>query len=129
MALRKKSPYSEFFWSVFSRIWTEYSETRSISPYSVRMKENKDQKNSKYGHFSCSEGFIFQLKCCFKSILGKSPIFLSAESFLLVLEMKHFLKCHFSKKLSQCKKKYWLHVWKDIFRNCMFLSCHVRVSE
>ena len=25
-----------------------------ISPYSVRMRENTDQKNSEYGHFSCS---------------------------------------------------------------------------
>ena len=24
----------------------------SISPYSVRMRENMDQNNSKYGHFS-----------------------------------------------------------------------------
>ena len=29
-------------------------EIRSISPYSVRMRDNTDQKNSKYGHFSCS---------------------------------------------------------------------------
>ena len=34
--LRKKCPYSEFFWSVFSRIWTEYGEILSISLYSVR---------------------------------------------------------------------------------------------
>ena len=33
-----------FFWSVFSRIWTEYGEIRSISLYSVRMRENTDQK-------------------------------------------------------------------------------------
>ena len=33
-----------FFWSVFSCIWTEYGEIRSISPYSVRMWENTDQK-------------------------------------------------------------------------------------
>ena len=26
-----------------------------ISPYSVRMRENMDQKNSEYGHFSCSD--------------------------------------------------------------------------
>ena len=25
-ALREKYPYSEFFWFVFSRIWTEYTE-------------------------------------------------------------------------------------------------------
>ena len=32
------------FWSVFSRIWTEYREILRISPYSVRMQENTDQK-------------------------------------------------------------------------------------
>ena len=44
---REKCPYSELFWSVFSRIRTEYR----ISPYSARMRENTDQNNSKYGHF------------------------------------------------------------------------------
>ena len=34
-----------FFWSAFSRIWTEYGELRSISLYSVRMRENTDRKN------------------------------------------------------------------------------------
>ena len=43
-ALHEKCPYSEFFWSPFSRILL----------YSVRMWKNKDQKNSKYGHFSRS---------------------------------------------------------------------------
>ena len=50
-ALREKCLHSEFFWSVFPRIRTEYGEIRSISPYSVRMWENTDQKNSEYGHF------------------------------------------------------------------------------
>ena len=50
--LRKKFPYSGFFWSVVSRIWTEYGEIQSISPYSARMPENTDQKNSEYEHFS-----------------------------------------------------------------------------
>ena len=31
IALRKKYPYSELFWSAFSHIWTEYGEIRSIS--------------------------------------------------------------------------------------------------
>ena len=48
MTLRKKCPYSELFWSAFSRIQPEY-------PYSVGMQENADQNNSKYGHFSRSE--------------------------------------------------------------------------
>ena len=54
ITLRKKCPYSKLFWSVFSRIRTEYREIRSISPYSVQMRENTDQNNSNYGHFSCS---------------------------------------------------------------------------
>ena len=30
--VREKCPYSEFFWSVFSRIWTEYGEISVFSP-------------------------------------------------------------------------------------------------
>ena len=33
-----------YFWSLFSRIRTEYREILCISPYSVRMQENTDQK-------------------------------------------------------------------------------------
>ena len=49
--LRKKCPYLEFFCSVFSLIQTEYGEIRHVSRYSVRMRENTDQKNSEYRHF------------------------------------------------------------------------------
>ena len=52
MSLRKICPYSELFWSVFSRIWTEYGEILRISPYSVRMRENADYNKSEYGHLS-----------------------------------------------------------------------------
>ena len=45
MELREKCPNTEFFWSLFSHIRTEYGELLSISPYSVRMRENTDQKN------------------------------------------------------------------------------------
>ena len=62
ITLREKCPYSGFFWSVFSCLRTEYGEMRSFSPYSVRIRENTDQKNSEYGHFSRSVSFskIFQ---------------------------------------------------------------------
>ena len=49
-----KVPYSEFFWSLFSAIWTEYGEIQSVSKYSVQMWENKDKKNFQYGRFSRS---------------------------------------------------------------------------
>ena len=52
LSLSEKCPYSKFFWSVFSRIPTEYGKILRISPYSVRVLESTDQKNSKYGHFS-----------------------------------------------------------------------------
>ena len=56
ISLRKKCRFSELFWSAFSRIRTEYGEI--LRPYSVRMQENADQNNSKYGHFPCSIYFI-----------------------------------------------------------------------
>ena len=46
--LREKCPYLELFWSTFSRIRAEYGE---ILRYSLRMRDNTDQKNSEYGHF------------------------------------------------------------------------------
>ena len=36
----------KLFWSAFYRIWTEYEEIHRNSPYSVRMRENADQKIS-----------------------------------------------------------------------------------
>ena len=61
--LREKCPFSKLFWSAFSRILTEYEEILCISPYSVHMRENADQNNSKYGHLllsatSSCENFI-----------------------------------------------------------------------
>ena len=44
-----------FFWSVFSRIRTEYGKILRISPYSVRIQENTDQKKLVFGHFSRSD--------------------------------------------------------------------------
>ena len=49
--MRKNCSHSEFFWSLFSRIPTEYS---------VQIREKTDQKNSEYGHlFGHSSGFLF----------------------------------------------------------------------
>ena len=59
--LYKKCPYSELFWFLFSHIRTEYGEIPSISLYSVQMRENTDQNNSEYGHFSRSTSKIILL--------------------------------------------------------------------
>ena len=52
--MREKCQYLGLFWSTFSRIRTEYREIRSISQYSVRMRENADQNSSEYGHLLIS---------------------------------------------------------------------------
>ena len=38
-SLPEKCPYSELFWSVFSRIRTEYGDLLCKPPYSVQMQE------------------------------------------------------------------------------------------
>ena len=74
-SLRKKCSYSELFWSAFSRIQTEYAEIRSISPYSVQMRENADQNNSEYGHFSRCDSV--------NVVLNINPIFLSKHYYII----------------------------------------------
>ena len=44
-AFGKSGQIRSFFWSVFPRIWTDYGEILRTSPYSVRIRENTDQKN------------------------------------------------------------------------------------
>ena len=55
-SLPKKCSCSEFFWSVFSRIWTKYRDLLSKCSYLVQIWENTDQKISENGHFLCSNG-------------------------------------------------------------------------
>ena len=49
--------------SAFYRIQIEYVEILRISPHSVRMRGNRDQNNSGYGHFLRSIEASFQQKC------------------------------------------------------------------
>ena len=60
-SLRKKCPYLELFWSVFSRIQTEYGEILRISAYSDRMRKNAEQNNSECVHFLRSAFCYIQL--------------------------------------------------------------------
>ena len=60
-ALGKKSLYLELLWSAFSRIRIEYGEIRSISPYSVQLRENADENSSEYVHIlRCVESREYQ---------------------------------------------------------------------
>ena len=42
--LREGRQYSEFYWSLFFHIWTEYREILRMSQYSIRMRKHLDQK-------------------------------------------------------------------------------------
>ena len=44
ISLREKCPNTEFFLARIFRIRSEYGEILRISPYSVRMREDRDQK-------------------------------------------------------------------------------------
>ena len=75
-----------------SRIQIEYGEIRSISPYSVRMLENADQKNSKYGHFSCNATHHYEWtnnKVSFSS--SPQPFTQSIQSSRLISKSRHHL--------------------------------------
>ena len=82
---REKRPYSELFWFTFSRIRTEYGEI----PYSVRMRENVDQNNSKYGHFLHNVNNRWYKLICFNVERKKSTLLLAA--FLMTIKVyKHW---------------------------------------
>ena len=51
--IKKRFWIRSFFWSVFSRIRTEYGEIIRISPYSVRLQESSDQKKLRYTSRAC----------------------------------------------------------------------------
>ena len=61
--MREKCPYSEFFWTLFSSIRTEYGDLLCKSTHSVRMQENTNQKNSEYGHFLHSAFCTYVFLC------------------------------------------------------------------
>ena len=55
----KSTRIRSIFWSVFSCIQTEYGEILRISPYSVRMRENTDQKKLRiWTHFTQCTRFL-----------------------------------------------------------------------
>ena len=82
---------------------------RSISIYSVRMRENADQNNSEYGHFSRSVYIYCPLETARK--------------------IKFSIK-DFSSKYDQIRRK--LRIWSHILEKSLmenFIFCAVRVSE
>ena len=53
---------SEFIWFVFSRTWTEYGERLCISPHSIRMRENAEQKKPRIRTFFTQYPFLYMIR-------------------------------------------------------------------
>ena len=69
-----------FFWSVFSRIWTGNGDLLGNSPYSVRIRENLDQKISVFGHFhTVSNSSIYLLVITIQFRFACGDILLNRE--------------------------------------------------
>ena len=109
--LREKCPYSELFCSVFSRIRIESGEILCISPYSVRMRENTDQNNSEYRHFSavlvclllnlnkyCPQFIAFQkyIKINVKNLQTKVKTAMATLAIFIMMTVKIVIRSNFS---------------------------------
>ena len=112
--LRKKCPYSKLVWSVFPRIRTEYGEIRSISAYSVHMRENTDQNHSEYRHFLRCVSDIVELneksENLTKQMLVSSKNLLHNTAQKIKFSIKDFLSkcdqvCRFLRTWSHLLKK------------------------
>ena len=71
--IEARCPYSEFSWSIFSRILTEHGE------YSVRMRENTDQKISEYGNFTRGENSTVTLTISHTKSLQKNLLEINSQ--------------------------------------------------
>ena len=111
--MRKKSPYSEFFWPVFFCIWTDYEDLPCKSPYSIRMRENRNQESSECGHlYSASIYTGFELKTSLRTtrtLSNYALLFLS-----LLMSFFFFVFCHervdFKSDLIICNNKLFAYL-------------------
>ena len=96
--LREKCPKIwSFFYFVFSRIRTEYGETRSISPYSVRMRENKLRIWTLFTQSHSSK--LHWIKAFLLISLSHSKLSRKLSSHLKKRDINHSRRQHFFKNL------------------------------
>ena len=99
LSLREKCSYSEFFWSLFPRIRTEYGEIRSISLYS----------------FECGKiRTLFNQCIClsqFWQILSKITVYVDFIFSKFAFLTSKFTKC----KFLQIILKKFIKFWRTLF--------------
>ena len=90
-----------FFWSIFFCIWLEYEDLLRKSLYSVGIRENMDQKNSVFGHFSpawfddFNQFWILLLNLC--EIIFKNARYVFGTSNQLLKSFESSLQCSLKK--------------------------------
>ena len=94
-----------FFWSVFSRIRTEYRDLRSKSPYLVRIRETQTRKTSVLDTFHKVRAFIsliFHLRGAYSFRIRvqhlqkfKNPFASGETDWVLNLTLREFTKFSF----------------------------------
>ena len=91
------------FWSVFSRMWTEYEQILRICPFSVRIRENTDHRNSGYGYFSRNDNDSKNrmVEKILKKFIVVILIFFSCKSTFWMVSAKTKTKYYFLKKTKQ----------------------------
>ena len=111
LLLREKCPYSEFFWSLFSRIQTEYGEIWCISPYSAQTQENTKQKNSEYG---LSSGHASHHSLWTLVVLYKSTSFVWLNKACYIAK-KSLLKSIFPSSVPTSSSRK-IYLWQSVAR-------------
>ena len=118
--MRKKCPYSEYFWSLFSFIRTEYGDLHSRSPYSVRMRKNKDQQKTPNSDTFHAVKLLFSQRSAVKKlgffkwgiqkVVSSKPSFLDTLSSGVVKTWNYIFLVLFG-------------VWKNWLFHCFFILC------
>ena len=108
-------------WFTFSRIRTEYREILRISLYSVRMRKNTDQNNSKYGHLLRSvrfHSYLVRIMTCFFKwfflLNWKRKLFLLKQKLLFSAQVLKYITLF--KLINRIK---WNTSWQRLWMNCL----------
>ena len=68
LSLCEKCPYLKFFWSVFSRTWTEYGNIRSIQSKRGKIQTRKTPSTDTF-HAVCLSRFLYGNKTFCRTIM------------------------------------------------------------
>ena len=124
---------------MFSRIRTEHGEVLRSSLYSVRMRENRDQKSCECGHYSLSDYFCYGCSSFFilqpnhplaKPMNHKIEILLLPSNWRFIIKAEFLFQCNvLSSKLGFIVKREFYHQINCLSRDSpLKLSFSIKVE-